>query len=65
MSVVVLNLPDVKSEAEGRPERCPSCKIKEPRRIGDDGVSPFPLIFPHQFWDKHSGKSLLCARKGC
>jgi transposase-like protein len=26
MSIVVLKLPDVKSEAEGRPQRCPSCK---------------------------------------
>ncbi len=26
MSIVVLKLPDVKSEAEGRPEQCPSCK---------------------------------------
>jgi transposase len=26
MSIVVLKLPDVKSEAEGRSERCPSCK---------------------------------------
>lgn len=26
MSIVMLKLPDVKSEAEGRPQRCPSCK---------------------------------------
>lgn len=26
MSIVVLKLPDVKSEAGGRPQRCPSCK---------------------------------------
>jgi transposase len=26
MSIVILKLPDVKSEAEGRPERCPSCR---------------------------------------
>lgn len=25
MSIIVLKLPDVKSEAEGRPEKCPSC----------------------------------------
>ena len=34
MSIVVLKLPDVKSEAEGRPERCPSCKGETFQRWG-------------------------------
>jgi hypothetical protein len=34
MSIVVLKLPDVKSEAEGRPQRCPSCKGETFQRWG-------------------------------
>jgi hypothetical protein len=34
MSIVVLKLLDVKSEAEGRPERCPICKGETFQRWG-------------------------------
>jgi transposase-like protein len=34
MSIVVLKLPDVKSEAEGRPQRCPSCQGNTFQRWG-------------------------------
>lgn len=34
MSIVVLKLPDVKSEAQGRPTRCPSCKGETFQRWG-------------------------------
>lgn len=34
MSIVVLKLPDVKSEAEARPQRCPSCKGETFQRWG-------------------------------
>jgi transposase-like protein len=34
MSIVVLKLPDVKSEAEARPNRCPSCKGETFQRWG-------------------------------
>jgi transposase len=34
MSIVILQLPDVKREAEGRPSRCPSCTGETFQRWG-------------------------------